>query len=758
MPYEGSIELLSGIKQKNNGTFPLVDASAVRVDDSHRLDDILEKTADGLEIEDGVISLTNNGATLDGASADLPSYGLSYNTATGGLSLTENGTPITGQTVALPPYGSPLKAATVAGMTDTDSVYVYTGSETGYTAGHWYYHDGSGWVDGGVYNAVSFVTDTTLAVSGQAADAKVTGDQVTDLKKAFEKENDQFKIPLINGQVISLDGTIYNNAQYVRTDYIPCDSNTIVVLHDFWTGDSSLAYSFYTDNNASSFISGQSNVIGNVDNITIPANAKYIAFSSRTTDGWSGTWNPEAYVYNHHAIIANIELLNEDSADHESDISDLQNDVSEINGKISAITPANTTFFDIYDFIDNAFIDFWGVFVATDGYIWANSETMSIKLKVEPNTTYVLEIPGANRATGTSNTNGVFETGHVYTTLSLGRNDDLITFTTSSNIYYAVIYFYSGTYDTSHGTEGIHLYKDIKKTDITPTVKLENLPLDKIDTPYEIDVLVFGDSITDTTNITIDAETDCTTAYSVKTPNNSYVKNGVTIQYAMWPTLIQRVLNIRELRNYALSGAHFYTTSNPPSNPREKLLYQVQVALNDLSNPNNVFPNDDFYPDIIIVACGINDGNIAEGSFETTMNKTVMNQAGTGVDVEATMTALNQQNPEDAARYVFMLLKQTFPESLFLYVNPLQQTYGTNAERLTAREELRKMAEQYDFVNLDGFGQFGVVRDFETREQIGLLTKDGLHPNEKGQNLYARNIVQAIKRYYLPLNKFNSMS
>ena len=38
MAYTGSVELISGIKQKNNGTFPLVDASAVRVDDATRLD------------------------------------------------------------------------------------------------------------------------------------------------------------------------------------------------------------------------------------------------------------------------------------------------------------------------------------------------------------------------------------------------------------------------------------------------------------------------------------------------------------------------------------------------------------------------------------------------------------------------------------------------------------------------------------------------------------------------------------------------
>lgn len=32
--YKGSIELISGITQKNGGTFPLVDASAVQYDDT----------------------------------------------------------------------------------------------------------------------------------------------------------------------------------------------------------------------------------------------------------------------------------------------------------------------------------------------------------------------------------------------------------------------------------------------------------------------------------------------------------------------------------------------------------------------------------------------------------------------------------------------------------------------------------------------------------------------------------------------------
>lgn len=127
-------------------------------------------------------------------------------------------------------FGSPLVAATAAEMTDTTRVYVYTGSETGYTNGHWYYHQDSTWNDGGVYNSSAINTDTTLKVSGMAADAKAAGDAVDDLKADLSKMkpglSDEAKVALLacfaNVAWINEDGkTYYDNLEAALYDDYP---------------------------------------------------------------------------------------------------------------------------------------------------------------------------------------------------------------------------------------------------------------------------------------------------------------------------------------------------------------------------------------------------------------------------------------------------------------------------------------------------------------------------------------------------------
>lgn len=71
MAYEGSVELISGIKTKNNGTFPLVDAPDVRINDSTRLSDFVQSIGDQTGAPNGFATLDQNGKV---PSIQLPSY------------------------------------------------------------------------------------------------------------------------------------------------------------------------------------------------------------------------------------------------------------------------------------------------------------------------------------------------------------------------------------------------------------------------------------------------------------------------------------------------------------------------------------------------------------------------------------------------------------------------------------------------------------------------------------------------------------
>lgn len=87
--------------------------------------------------------------------------------------------------------GAPYAASTVSSMTDRTRIYVYTGDESGYTKGNWYYWNGSSWVSGGVYNSVAVETDKTLTIAGKAADGEVVGQQIGELKESLGNVNEE---------------------------------------------------------------------------------------------------------------------------------------------------------------------------------------------------------------------------------------------------------------------------------------------------------------------------------------------------------------------------------------------------------------------------------------------------------------------------------------------------------------------------------------------------------------------------------------
>ncbi len=70
--YKGSIDLISGLRPKNNGDFPLMEAHDILVDDSNtRLDEKLSLIASNIEDTNNSITAINN--SLDGVEEALES-------------------------------------------------------------------------------------------------------------------------------------------------------------------------------------------------------------------------------------------------------------------------------------------------------------------------------------------------------------------------------------------------------------------------------------------------------------------------------------------------------------------------------------------------------------------------------------------------------------------------------------------------------------------------------------------------------------
>lgn len=100
--------------------------------------------------------------------------------------------------------GAPYIATTVAGMTDKTRVYVYQGSESGYTSGNWYYWNGSAWTSGGTYNSAAVNTDKTLTQSDKPADSAIVGKEIGSLKESIGT----LYPPLEDGYVSYTNGSV----------------------------------------------------------------------------------------------------------------------------------------------------------------------------------------------------------------------------------------------------------------------------------------------------------------------------------------------------------------------------------------------------------------------------------------------------------------------------------------------------------------------------------------------------------------------
>ena len=393
--------------------------------------------------------------------------------------------------------------------------------------------------------------------------------------------------------------------------------------------------------------------------------------------------------------------------------------------------------------------------INTSGTLFSSSLAKTITFPVEPDTTYSLYVPDGNRSlVAEDNVDGTFAIGSTHTMLVTNATLPYpIKFTTGASAKYVFVTINVGDYDYNNKKAGIKLVKGKYWDRPEPYIPLNNMD-DSLNNLYGANVLIFGDSITDCCNITTNSDNE-TTAYSWKNPSNSYIDgNGNAIAYSMWAKILKENQPLGEIRNYALSGASIISAEREAGSERLNLQYQVDLALNDVDNPNGVFAVDHYVPDIVIFAIGTNDVT-PNDTYEQAMSVVTYQTDGVSVDVSATMAQLDPTKFCESARLAFLKIKQAFPLAQLYFVLPLQRArYQQNTTNMHA--ELKKIAERYGCIIIDGTFMSGVIAEFETVSHLGALLKDGLHPNDKGQNVMARMILSALKANYQPFgNGFN---
>ena len=303
-----------------------------------------------------------------------------------------------------------------------------------------------------------------------------------------------------------------------------------------------------------------------------------------------------------------------------------------------------------------------------------------------------------------------------------------------------MVYFFNGVYDYESNKNNIVISENEWNPSPQIHILKDYIPNNLNNKLEGLNVLIFGDSITDCCNIKIDGNGN-TSEYYFKNISNSYIDaNGETVRFSMWPKIMNDLYDCNEIRNYAHYGASFKDAARSVGLERQNVSYQIEIAMNDLNNPNNVFNVYDFKPDVVIFALGTNDGSAATDDYDTAFNTAFEN--------------LDRTKFCQAVRYALETVKKAFPIALGFVVLPIQRA-DSDVFSWQTRTLLKQLAERCGYIIIDGASESGIIKENNVANGLGATLKDGLHPNEKGQNLMARMIINAIESRYSDFSGMN---
>lgn len=252
--------------------------------------------------------------------------------------------------------------------------------------------------------------------------------------------------------------------------------------------------------------------------------------------------------------------------------------------------------------------------------------------------------------------------------------------------------------------------------------------------------------------------------------------DSITAENYSWTNLFARLVNAEKLTNLAVAGAHwndYYrdgidvteidlsgnfddgsgdTKNNVIFNQVLRFAQKItpKGEIISFTHPKTgetfTIPSDKGLgteeieiPNIIIIACGINDatqvGKSGVGDFNSIISQTWNEQ--------------KRQYLFSSIRWAVESLKILAPDARIFLATPLYSTYYTAEIVDTIRNAIIKMGKYAGCSNPINLSDAGISLLFENHQSNGKYLEDGLHPNNRGSLLLARYYAQNIMKEYI---------
>lgn len=620
--------------------------------------------------------------------------------------------------------GAPYIATTVAGMTDKTRVYVYQGSESGYTSGNWYYWNGSAWTSGGTYNSAAVDTDKTLTQSDKPADSAVVGQQIGSLKESLSNNiSPNLFNPAVakaNVAISSGDGSEMNGfSGWEATDYIFVSKNDVLYFSSNGKPTPYSTGAFYDAQKK--FTSGFGNPNVN-NNITVVSDGyARFSFNSKKEKLQIEKGSRTTYIpYGELKVKAEVSEV-------KAEVSEVKTEVSEVKAEVVKIQEDHTNLFNKDAVVKGAILAENGILEPTFT-TWDASDYVHVKPGM------VIYFSSNEQPIGVVSTGAYFDADKKYLS---GINNEPTVLTVPDGAYYLRFSKNGGLGDILN-TLKIEQYGITKYTpygELYVTVTESALPSSILPKWKGLKILTLGDSITAMGGV-----------------------NG-------WTYWIKQYLLADKVVNASVAGSTWqdkvvnqtYDGNPQPSTDGNVMGNQVQKVLNAKANGDADY--QDF--DVITFSFGTNDSV----DFSVQTKESVEKQFITNYDQNnftvVPIDNVNRQTLAGAMRYGFQKLHEAYPNAVIFMCTPTQECYETFdsiyqkgnlinyiADRLgaetidTRRCGIRNIYESQTTIDYDHPEQSGVAPI-----QTDLL--DGIHTNENGGKKIAKYNAREIIKYFM---------